>query len=249
VAQWREVATHPLRFYTPRLAAHAEVRLDRTESHHIRHVLRLGPGDEITLFDGTGRECRARILACTRDEVLVETAEIIAVDREAALSLTLAVAMPRGKRADLILEKCTELGVHAFIPVICRHSVADPRVRAAGRHEKWRRLTIEACKQCGRNRLPLLDLPLHFEEAVRRAEYHLRLLATPAPDATPLRGVISECVPGETIIALIGPEGGFTPEEEAQARVAGWMPISLGPRRLRVETAAIALAAAVATAL
>ena len=207
-------------------------------------------GDGVTLFDGDGNACGGRIAACSRHAVEVRTGSDVSREPAPAARLTLAVAMPKGKRADLLVEKCTELGIDALIPLQARNSVVDARVREPNHLAGWRRAAIEACKQCGRSRVPRIRPVADVDEVVRGGDWAARLIASVAPGAGPLARVLPPETP-ETpeklpspVIALVGPEGGFSEEEEAAAMASGFVAVSLGETRLRMETAAIALAAA-----
>ena len=156
----------------------AKIALSRDESHHALHVLRLKAGDDVTLFDGEGKACAGRIAACSRHVVEVLTGPDVSSEPEPAARLTLAVAMPKGRRADFLVEKCTELGIDALIPLHARHSVVDARVREPNRLARWRRAAIEACKQCGRSRVPRIAPVAHTEEVLRGGDWAARLIAS-----------------------------------------------------------------------
>ena len=146
---------------------------------------------------------------------------------------------------DALLEKCTELGLARLVPMVSERSVVDPTDRQENHLVRWRRTVVEAAKQCGRTRLPEITAVLTFDAAVQAAASGsgARLIASPEPDAVTLKEFASPLPPGQSITAFIGPEGGFTPEEVSLARRNGCTPVSLGPRILRVETAAMALCA------
>lgn len=202
--------------------------------------MRLGVGDEVELFDGAGSAFRGKIVAVSGDRV-----EVLAVEEAksppARRRLVAAAAAPKGDRLDWMVEKAVELGVDKLVLFRSRRSVTDP---ALAKVERLRRRVIEACKQCGRNRLPALESGGTFEQAIAAApEGSIRLLACPegaGPGAWP-----SLETAGEVWIA-IGPEGGFEPAEASFAASLGWTRVSLGERILRVETAVLASAAILA---
>ena len=206
------------------------------------HVLRLEVGDRVTLFDGSGVEYEARIENISRQKVacLVENEQTI--DRELGIELHLAVALPKGDRSRWLVEKMVELGVRRIVPLECERSVVRIRPESLARLE---RTVIEASKQCGRNRLTELSPPLPFLHWLKQAEdSDLRLLAHADPAAVPLH-TVSACHVGDAVKLSIGPEGGFSESEVGTAIAEGWKTVSLGERRLRVETAAVAAVAAI----
>jgi len=221
--------------------------LDGPEAHHLAHVMRAEVGDTVTLFDGQGSEFSARVKSIGKSQIQLDVLEQRDVDRELSVKVVLAVALPKGDRQRWLLEKATELGVAQLIPLETQRGVAQP---SAGAIEKLRRAVIEACKQCGRNRLLEIAEPRAWGEfAAGAPQDALRLLAHPVrciPVQAPLRSVLAGELQGlrsKVVIAAVGPEGGFTDQEIAVGLSAGWTAVDLGPSILRVETAAIALAA------
>jgi 16S rRNA (uracil1498-N3)-methyltransferase len=224
------------RFFVAQSIVAGRVALAGDEARHLATVMRAQPGELAILFDGSGVEFVARIVAAGKREVELEVIERREPLRELPFSLTLAVALPKGERQKWLVEKATELGVTRLVPLVTARGVAQP-VEAA--LDRLRRGVIEASKQCGRNRLLEIGEPQNVVDYVRSIpDGATRLLADPAGD-----GLVRPAhVPADLQIA-IGPEGGFAPEEVAAAAAAGWRLVSLGPRILRVETAAIMLAA------
>ncbi|MGO8688567.1 MAG: 16S rRNA (uracil(1498)-N(3))-methyltransferase [Thermoguttaceae bacterium] len=215
--------------------------LSGPEAHHLIHVMRLPAGATVTLFDGSGCEFAARIEHVRHAEVELGILARAEVDRELPRRLVLGVALPKGDRQKWLVEKAVELGLGRLVPLETARSVARPTGQALAR---LRRTVIEASKQCGRNRLLEIALPQCWAEFVAAADGNsLRLFAHPHADkkSTGLRASGA----GGVMLA-VGPEGGFTDEEAAQAVAAGWQQVDLGPRILRVETAALALVAWVA---
>jgi 16S rRNA (uracil1498-N3)-methyltransferase len=225
------------RFFVTAPLAPGPLVLQGDEAHHLATVCRLRPGDQVCLFDGSGWEYRARILGSERRRVELEVLDGTAPPRELPVRLVLACPLPKGDRGQFLIEKLTELGVAAYIPLRTRRSVVHPGTE---RGEKLRRHVIEASKQCGRNVLMRLEPLCAWDELCRRADLPARkLLAHPGTGAGPGQPTLQD-----TVIAL-GPEGGFTDDEIDRGRQAGWQVVDLGPRILRVETAALALAAQV----
>ena len=208
------------------------------EARHLASVMRAAVGDEAVLFDGSGDEFLARIERIGKRDVELAILERRAPPRELPRSLTLAVALPKGERQKWLVEKATELGVARLIPLVTQRGVAQPVESAL---ERLRRGVIEAAKQCGRNRLMEIAPPQSIGDYLSAASpTDVRLLADPT--GQPLRS-IDLARTNNAIHFAIGPEGGFAPDELAVAHSAGWQLVSLGPRILRVETAAVALAA------
>ncbi len=225
------------RFYCPELSV-GQVRLTDEEAHHAHHVIRLRAGDAVRLFDGRGNQADARVHAVDRHgvEVTVDRVEPPRRD-ERPLPVTLAVAMPKGARQDTLIEKCTELGVEALWPVLTARTVVRPR---PGRHEHWRRVGIAAAKQAGRAYLPAILSPMPFEElASSLHRFDLALFGNAGPEAEPLLSHLESRPPGRRYLMAIGPEGGFTSEEQAALVDAGAVPVRLGRWTLRTETAAV----------
>jgi len=211
------------------------VVLQGAEARHLAVVCRKRPGDVICLFNGDGCEYRAEITSVDKKRVDLTVIDTTSPPRELPFSLDVACPLPKGDRGQFLIEKLTELGVTSFMPLRTRRSVVHP---SESRSEKLERYVIEASKQCGRNVLMRIA-PLQFlDDLLRRPELPAqRLLADPS--GRPLTRPASLL---HTIIA-IGPEGGFAEEELAAATAALWQSVSLGPRTLRVETAALAMAA------
>ncbi len=214
------------------------VDLDGPEAHHLATVCRVRPGDAVCLFNGDGHEYPARVVEVAKRSVTLEVTAVESPPREVGYRLEVAAPLPKGDRAQFLLEKLTELGVTSFTPLQTVRSVVQPR---EAKLEKLQRHVIEASKQCGRNVLlqvqPLIEWKTFCESPVLPP---LRLMAHPNAE----RG--TQSAERGDIVFAVGPEGGFTEEEIAQALAAGWRPVTLGPRILRIETAALALAARLA---
>lgn len=232
------------RFFVDSPVVAPVVTLAGAEAHHLLNVLRATPGQELVLFDGTGCEYAGRVHRLRRAEVDVTIESKQRVDRELPFSLTLVVALPKGDRQRWLVEKSVELGVTRLIPIETRRSIAQP---ATGALDRLRRSVIEASKQCGRNVLMAIDPPESWPAAIGAAPANARRWIAHPPHAMidrahPLADLALS--PTDTWLA-IGPEGGWIDEELALAVAAGWTTVHLGPRILRVETAATTLAAIV----
>jgi 16S rRNA (uracil1498-N3)-methyltransferase len=229
------------RFYSSQPITGNSVTLGGPEAHHLLHVMRASVGDRITLFDGSGAEFAAIVETLRRSEAELRIVERRELDRELPFPLEVGVALPKGDRQKWLVEKLAELGATALVPLETERGVAQPTAAAI---ERLVRAGIEAAKQCGRNRLMTVAKPQSWDTWVRAetgVDKRRRLLAHPG--GTPL-AQINLTSPLATQLA-IGPEGGLTVDEVAAALEAGWVTVDLGPRILRVETAAISLAAAI----
>ena len=229
-----------------RLGNGSEVRLQADAAHHAVRVLRLAVGDPVVLFDGQGGEFEARITRIDKGEVAVKTGAHRDIERESRLHIVLVQGLSSGDRMDITLQKAVELGVAAIQPLATERSVVKLKEeRAQRRMEHWQNLVISACEQCGRNRvpevLPLLDLPDWLAQVEMPAPAgEARLLLSPGA-AQSLR----ERAPVTHLTLLVGPEGGLSPVETQLAQSRGFMPVRLGPRILRTETAALATLSAI----
>jgi 16S rRNA (uracil1498-N3)-methyltransferase len=222
------------RFYMPQLPRSGTVALTGDEAHHLSRVRRLMPGARVELFDGRGQVREAVVTDAGKQAVTLELGESLA-EVLVPVELTLASAVPKGERFDWLVEKATELGVARLVPLLAERSVVEPR---GGKLDRLRRAIVEACKQCGRSRLMTLDDPVPLGDYLKRERSERRLIAHPGGGRFP-GGELTSCA------LAVGPEGGFTEGEVAEALGAGWQAVSLGPTRLRIETAGLAGAAAV----
>ena len=221
------------RFYVNLPLSVGLVLLDGPEAHHLAVVCRLRPGAEVCLFNGDGHQYPARVTHVAKREVALEVSAVESPERELPFMLEVAAPLPKGDRAQFLIEKLTELGVARYVPLVCCYSNTHPR---EAKRDKLERYVIEASKQCGRNVLMKIEDLTAWEDYVTRGDAsELRLLAHPCGDDAKVEWA------GNVRVA-VGPEGGFTEEEVARARSAGWRTTGLGPRVLRIETAAIVMA-------
>ena len=231
------------------LAAGDDFALPPDASRHVQ-VLRLQPGDPITRFDGRGGQWQAEVVDIGRKSVQARLLAHAAIERELRTPVTLALGMAANERMDSLVEKATELGVAAIVPLVCERSVLRlAGERAERRRAHWQAVAVAACEQSGRNRVPTIQAPLSLRDwltalpaggtrlvlslAADTLPLTTRLAATPTPVASPL------CL-------LSGPEGGLSPGELAAAATAGFLPTTLGARVLRADTAPLAALAVVA---
>jgi 16S rRNA (uracil1498-N3)-methyltransferase len=227
------------RFYVNCSLAPGPVVVEGPEAHHLAAVCRVRPGDPVCFFNGDGHEYPAKVLAVERRSVTLEVLAQTSPAQELPFPVEVAAPLPKGDRAQFLLEKLTELGVSRFVPLQTRRSVVHPR---EAKLEKLQRYVIEASKQCGRNVL-LQVQPLIDWETYCRGDNLVgtRVVAHPGGSRIEDRG--SRIDPRLGVTFAVGPEGGFTDEEIVAAQSAGWRVVDLGPRILRVETAALVLAA------
>jgi 16S rRNA (uracil1498-N3)-methyltransferase len=218
-----------------------QVTLTGPEAHHLAHVMRSKAGEQVVLFDSTGCEYLAEVRAVRRAEVELAILERRDVDRELPINLTLGVALPKGERQKWLVEKTVELGLATLVPLVTARSVAQP---SGGSLTRLRRAVVEASKQCGRNKLMTIAEPMSWSAFLAdTTNIGCRMISVQGGRRA--RELLAIGLP-EHIVAAVGPEGGFGDDEVAEAIAAGWLPLDLGSRVLRVETAAIAITATVA---
>ena len=235
------------RFFMPDLPgspeAGAELVLPAAAAHHAVRVLRLGVGDTITLFTGTGGEMTATIRRADKREAVVRIERVDPVEREAPLAVTLVQALAANDAMDYAVRKAVEMGVAAIVPVVSAQGARFPDgERGDKRLAHWQQIAVAACEQCGRNRVPVVAAPQDFgawldqRDPARRGVMFAPDAALALPALAPPDGVLD---------VLIGPEGGFNQRESERAEVAGITAVRLGPRILRVETAGSAALGAI----
>ncbi|MCL4204968.1 MAG: 16S rRNA (uracil(1498)-N(3))-methyltransferase [Pirellulaceae bacterium] len=230
------------RFFVDRPVVGECARLEGSEAEHLIRVLRAKVDDEVVLFDGSGAEFPARVVTIGRSHAELRVLERSWVDRELSPPLVLAVALPKGDRQRWLVEKAVELGVAQLVPLVTKRGVAQPVDRAL---DRLRRAVVEASKQCGRNRLMEISSPQTLAECFAAAPLGCqRWLAHPCASAQPLRELLQQ-VTHDPLLAAVGPEGGFTDDEIAAAGPECQL-VTLGPRILRIETVALAVASGVA---
>ena len=232
------------RFYVPFHAGLKNLWIDSSESHHIIHVKRLKIGDSIIVFNGTGDEFEAKIEDIEDNRVNVRINQQKTISKENIVEIDIAFAIPKGKRSHLLIQKCTELGVHKLIPINYARSVVKLKDDCSVKIEKWQKIAIEASKQCGRNTITEIGNIVDFDNILNTSDsYDLPLFACSQSDSDNLKNTLQEHPKPNNILSFIGPEGGFTTNEIEMAKRAGCKFVSLGSQILRVETAAIAVSA------
>ena len=230
-------------FISPEQLAQPRPCIEGADARHLRLVLRSRPGDRIAVLDGRGSAYQARIVALERDKVYIELEAPLAENPDAAPEIILAQGYLKDKKMDGLVRQLTELGVARWIPFLAERSVPVPdQNRMVGRYERWQKLSIEAVKQCGRRRPMAIDPVVPFETALDQArDCDTRIIFYEKQSDTRTHPP----VPAPTtarVFVMVGPEGGFEPDEIDRARRAGFSVLGLGPRILRAETAALTAA-------
>lgn len=226
------------------LTAGASLALPPGAARHVQ-VLRMQPGDALTLFDGAGGEYAATVERMGRSEVAVAVDAHTPVEREAARAVHLAVGMPANERMDWLVEKATELGVTSIQPLATAHGVLRlSGERAEKKRAHWEAIAVAACEQCGRNRVPVIHPVQSFAgwlgSAAAADTAATRLVLSLADGTRAVTAVAAETATARPALVLSGPEGGLSATEEQDAIARGFAPATLGARVLRAETAALA---------
>jgi 16S rRNA (uracil1498-N3)-methyltransferase len=219
--------------------------LPAREAHHALHVLRLRERERVVVLDGAGAELLCEVQDANAREVTLQVRQRQAIPPWAC-QVTLLQAVPKGRTMDLIVQKATELGAHRLVPILSERVVTQlDREAGASKAEKWQGVAVEAIKQCGSAWLPKVEVPLTPQAFLARGErFELLLIASLQPEARhPREGFDAFFAqhgrPPKTVGVWVGPEGDFTPAEVNLARAGGALPITLGPRVLRSDTAAV----------
>jgi 16S rRNA (uracil1498-N3)-methyltransferase len=224
----------------------AEVEITGDQARYLGKALRSRVGDVVTLFNGEGPEWPATVSRIGKNSVSLLLGEAIETGTESPLKIHLVQGISRGDRMDIVVQKATELGVKRITPVLTEYGVVKlDTARASKRRDHWQSVAESACEQCGRTRLPLIDMPVTLKNwfGGKPARIDTELILVPGA-TTPLSKVAA---PETKVCVLIGPEGGFSDGEYKDAEVAGFTAVSLGPRVLRTESAAIATITALQT--
>jgi 16S rRNA (uracil1498-N3)-methyltransferase len=238
-------------FALPEVIDNGTIRLTAEESHHLARVLRLREGERVSAFDGLGNEWECEIAAIHKSECRLSILNKLETVVESPLRLTLAQALVKGEKFDLVVQKATELGVSRILPVITEHcEIRISEERSEQRLQRWQRISLGAIKQSGRRRLVEIDQPVRFQQFCRglQGEPALIFSEKAGPEKSGLeksgsekegRGLPPLAVQDSGLTVVIGPEGGWSDDEIALATSSGLIPVHLGPRILRTETAAI----------
>ena len=223
--------------------ADAKAVVKGSDAHHIKNVLRLKPGDTIGLFDGTGLNYETRIIT-----LLPKSVEVLVISRfsstvESSVQMTVAQALLKDRKMDMLIRQLTELGITRWIPFFAKRSVPRPdEKRLYMRTERWKKIAKEALKQCKRCCSPEIGATISFEEVLSLGKGSDLKIIFWEEESEPVNKEppTSNLKPPEKIFILVGPEGGFTSKEVEKAKESGFITAALGPRILRAETATIA---------
>jgi 16S rRNA (uracil1498-N3)-methyltransferase len=236
-------ATVGRRLYVERDLDGTRLELDEPEAHYLGQVLRLKRGDRLVVFNGRGSERDATVDTLQRRGATLLLADARAPLPESALELTLIQALPKSDAMDTIVQKVTELGVHALVPVYTEFSVVKlDAERSERRVEHWRKVARAACEQCGRHSPPRIEPPAPFAAALDALPAAAARLALEPSAALALA---QQPAPARALVVAVGPEGGFAAVDRQRLDAARFVSVSLGPRILRAETAALAVCAVV----
>ncbi|MDD2336833.1 MAG: 16S rRNA (uracil(1498)-N(3))-methyltransferase [Geobacteraceae bacterium] len=212
---------------------------------HMARVLRLKIGTRMLLSDGIGRRHVGVIDSIGKENLVIRLEEsTLEPERPQGPFITLYQGLPKGSKMDFILQKCTELGVDSFVPFVAGRSIAQlPQDRGAERLGRWRRIVVEAARQSNRTSIPELLPAMNFSELLASADQTVKLLLWEEEKSNRLKSVLGSLPLPETVAVMVGPEGGLSKNEATAATQAGFIPVTLGSRILRTETAGIALLA------
>lgn len=228
----RKVRIYQAGTYSPKQS----LELSAEAGQHVGVVLRMQPGDKITLFCGDNREFDAILLSVHKKKVNVTIVAERMVTRESPRAIHLAQAISKGERMELVIQKAVELGVTSISPLITAHSVVRlDQERMEKKLAQWQAIAIAACEQSGRNQIPIVKTALSLAEYLQKNEALLKFVLHPKESKTWRDYTFAQA----ELALLIGPEGGFSQEELKQIFLAGFNPLYLGPRMLRTETATI----------
>jgi 16S rRNA (uracil1498-N3)-methyltransferase len=215
----------------------ASISLPAERVNYLVKVLRLKPGSELLVFNGQGGEYQATLIEAGKRSAVIKIGTFIDREAESPLDIVLLQAISKGERMDYTIQKAVELGVHRIVPVFSQRSVVQLKgERLTRKQSHWQQIAVSACEQCGRNRVPAIEIPQTLTQVL---EFHNRDSPGLILDPESGRGIEQLPDQGTSISLLIGPEGGLSAEEVDLARRSGFTGIRLGPRILRTETAAV----------
>lgn len=219
-----------------------KIYVGRAESHHIIDVMRLREGDSVTVFDGTGKQYEGKISSVVNKRVVIDVSKTKFVNKKWSVSISLAQAIPKKDKMDLIIQKATELGVDEIFPVeSSRTVVKSEKDKRYHKLDRWNKIAIEASKQCGRTELPKIRGTTRFDDLLNLfTNYDLTIMPCLSERSVTLESALKNAKRSAKVLIIIGPEGDFSKDEIDQAEEKGAILVSLGDLILRSDTAAIA---------
>ena len=229
------------RFFVPKDSVNGSIiSVTGEEAHHIADVMRLKVKDKVVTFDGTGKEYIGVIKEAGKKSIVIEVTDTREAPKTQAPRITLIQAIPKREKIEYLIEKATELGVSAIVPVFTERTIPDwDEEKKASRVARWRKIAREASKQCGRLDIPGIPEISQFSDIINDEKFSgLKLIAALEDDAEPIRRALKD-FKGDQILIAIGPEGDFTPDEVKGAVGRGFKPVSLGFRVLKSDTAGL----------
>lgn len=231
-------------FVPPEAVKGSSIVIGGKEAHHILDVMRLKVSDTVVTFDGTGKEYKGVIREVSRNSLTVEIKDVRIPAGGESGRITLLQAMPKKEKMDYIVEKATELGVHAIAPVITARTIPDwSESKKKAQSERWAKIAREAAKQCSRLDIPSISPISDFADSIKAyADFDMKMIAVLNDETVSVKSAMAGFTTGKIAIA-IGPEGDFTSEEVSMAKDCGFKPVSLGSRVLKSDTAGLALLA------
>lgn len=232
----------PRFFVSPEQITGSTAILRGRDVQHLTSVLRLRQGAVVELLDGLNHLYQAELQQTSREQALFKILSRVEIDTEPHLEVVLGAALLKGEKFDYLIQKATELGVHRIIPFISTRTVTriSPE-KETGRVRRWQKIAQEAAEQSERGKIPVIDEPLTFNDLCDLDLFDLKLICAERGDFPGLKRVLQAHKPPGRVLALVGPEGGFSPEELQLAREKSFLPVSLGKRILRAETASLLL--------
>lgn len=235
----------PVYFIQSQSIRNDQITLTGELAHHLGTVLRCHVGERVELVDEARVRYRATLDSITEKRIIARILQRGAPEPPPIPSVTLAQALLKGDKMDWVIQKATELGVSAILPVVTERTIARPRPeRESHQRDRWRKIAKEAAQQSGRLEIPNVDPAVSFEEILKTPpEASLKLLPWEGEHGPSLKSALYHFKEETSIAVLIGPEGGFSLQEIEKARKAGWVSVSLGPRILRADTAGLAVLA------
>ncbi len=229
------------RFYLPQpRVEQGMLKVEGQEVKHIRKVLRLKEGDEITVFDGLGKEFKGTIVEEGLSSVVIRVEKAYSSEKDSPSEITLAQSLLKGEKMDYLIQKATELGVKDIVPFLSSRSVPLlEKSKRLERHRRWERIAVEASKQCGRGIVPKIEPVQDYSEMLRTAASNALRLILWEREGMKLKEILEGSKERKKIFFVIGPEGGFSQREIEEGKSAGFIPVTLGRRILRAETASL----------